>query len=171
MGGLDGEVHPKEVSVDRDDGVEDGEPAVEFASQARKVFRGERYDEVDGPEQADEDRHLHDHRAKTAYRVEAHLFVGLHDLLLAQLRVVLVPVVDDPHARTEILHLARLTNLPDDELIRGTADQHRECDDGQAEVAAKDDVQHQKGVGHRFGDHLVPDEDNEIKHLFSVFPA
>lgn len=136
MGRLDSEIHPQEAPVDRDNGVEDGEPAVKLAGQTREVFRGERHDEVDGPEQADEDRHLNDHRAETADGVEAHLFVGLHDLLLAKLRVVLVTVVDRLHARTKILHLAGLTNLPDDKFVRGPTNQDSECDDGQPEVAA-----------------------------------
>jgi hypothetical protein len=81
--GLDGEVHAEESAIDGDDGIEDGEPLVELAGEANEALRGERHDEVDCPEEADEDGHLDDHGAETADGVEAHLFVGLHDLLLA----------------------------------------------------------------------------------------
>jgi hypothetical protein len=79
---------------------------------------------------------LHDHRTKTTYGVKAHLFVGLHDLLLPELGVVLIPVIDDPHTGAKVLHLAGLTHLTNDKFVRGPADQDGECDDGQSKIAA-----------------------------------
>ena len=99
--GLDGEVHAEEAAIHRDDGVEDGQPSVEFAGKADEALRGERHDKVDGPKQADEDGHLDDHGAEAADGVEAHLLVRLHDLLLALLGVVLVTLVDDLHLGPE----------------------------------------------------------------------
>jgi len=133
---LDGEIHSQEATVNRHDGVKDGKPRVQLAGESSQILRGERHHKVDSPEQPDEDWHLDNHRTKTADGVEAHFLVGLHDLLLAKLRVVLVPLVDGAHAGAEVLHLAGLPDLTNDELVRGTTNQDGECDDGQAEVAA-----------------------------------
>ena len=150
--GFEREVHAEETPADGDGGVQEGQPAVELAGEAREVLRGEGQHAVDGPEEPDEDGHLYDERAETAHGVHAHLFVQFHDLLATKLRIALVLLVDFLDTRLKALQTPRLAQLPHDEWVGEAANDDGEGDDRHAKVRAQEYVQQEKAVRHRFGD-------------------
>ena len=132
------------------------EPAIEALGQARKPLRVHSYCVPYGPEQSDQDGNLNGEWSEAAHGINPHILVELHRLLGPALGIVREPVPNGLDPRLHGLHLLGLTQLPPGQGKRKAADEHRQRDDGDSEIAEQQHVKQQQAIRQRPDDSLVP---------------
>lgn len=151
------QIQSQEEWIDRNGFSYTGEPWVELGRKVGETLRCGCKGRTQGPEEADEDRHLENERPKAADWVDTRLPVELHGLLGTALRIVLVLLVDLLRLRRKLAHGPGHLQLPQGERHHEKARRYGEHDDAQAEVAEEDPVQEYQAVDHRPVDDQVPE--------------
>ena len=101
-------------------------------------------------EQANEDRHLNQHREAGRHRADTHLLLRLAHLNHQLLLIIGVLALEFLHLRLELLHLARGAELVSGGLDQQDTDSHHEEDDGKRPRDARGRVEH-------IAKHFVPE--------------
>ena len=101
-------------------------------------------------EQANEDRHLNQHRKAGRHRTDAHLLLSLAHLNHQLLLIIGVLALEFLHLRLELLHLSRGAELVSGGLDQQNTDGHHEEDDGKRPRGTRGRVEH-------IAEHFVPE--------------
>ena len=133
-----------------------GQPYVQVPRQPDEAFGIGRNGLDDSLVKPDPYRELYEHRAETAERIDAMLFVEPHGLLRGFLPVALVALLDILHQGLKRAHRLDLPALLYGQRDKREPHQQGKGDDGYAEVQERPRIEQHQPVDHGLDDDEIP---------------